>query len=99
MKIITGIWKVKEKEIESFLNLCKNAKTLSIKEFGCISFNYTEFKDKENTFLFFEEWQNQDAIDFHITQSYFIDFMENTKPMLTEKSLIKIYNIQSYETL
>ena len=99
MKIITGIWKVKEKEIASFLELSKKAKELAIKENGCISFNYTKYFDKENIFLFFEEWQDQNAIDFHITQSYFIDFMENTKPMLTEKSSIKIYNIESYVTL
>jgi quinol monooxygenase YgiN len=99
MKIITGIWKIKENEIASFLNLCKKVKELAIKEKGCISFSYTEYKDIENTFLFFEEWQDQNAIDFHISQLYFIDFMENTKPMLTEKSLIKIYNIESYLTL
>ena len=55
MKIITGIWNVKPTETGKFLELCKTAKELAVQEKGYISFNYTEYKDIENTYLFFEE--------------------------------------------
>jgi quinol monooxygenase YgiN len=99
MKIITGIWKVKENEKTSFLNLCKTAKEFAIQEKGCISFSYTEYKDVENTYLFFEEWQDQNAIDFHIAQWYFIEFMEKSKPLLTSDPILKIYTIESVVNL
>jgi quinol monooxygenase YgiN len=96
MKIITGIWKVKENDTTSFLNLCKTAKEHAIQESGSISFSYAEFKDTENTFLFFEEWEDQNAIDFHIAQWYFIEFMEKSNPLLIEDAIIKIYDIENF---
>lgn len=99
MKIITGIWNVKPTETDTFLNLCKKANEFALQEKGCISFNYTEYKDIENTYLFFEEWQDQKAIDFHIAQWYFIEFMEKSKPLLTAQPIIKIYNVESFINL
>jgi quinol monooxygenase YgiN len=99
MKLITGIWKVKENEKTPFLNLCKTAKEFAIQEKGCISFSYTEYKDVENTYLFFEEWQDQEAIDFHIAQWYFIEFMEKSKAMLTANPIMRIYNVDNIVNL
>jgi quinol monooxygenase YgiN len=99
MKLISGIWKVKENEKTSFLNLCKTAKEHATQESGSISFSYAEFKDTDNTFLFFEEWQDQNAIDLHIAQWYFIEFMEKSKPLLTSDPIIKIYTIDNVVNL
>jgi quinol monooxygenase YgiN len=96
MKIITGIWKVKDNDTTTFLNLCKTAKENAIQESGSISFSYAEFKDTENTFLFLEEWQDQIAIDFHIAQWYFIEFMEKSKPLLIEDPVLKIYTVENF---
>jgi quinol monooxygenase YgiN len=77
---LTGIWTINVNETTSFLNLCKIAKEFAIQEKGCISFSYTEYKDVEKTYLFFEEWRDQKAIDFHIAQWYFIEFNAISKP-------------------
>jgi quinol monooxygenase YgiN len=99
MKIITGIWEITPTETTKFLQLCNIAKQYAEQENGCISFNYYENKTVENTFLFLEEWKDQQAIDFHIEQWYFKEFMQNAEPLLTEKPAIKIYDIEKITEL
>jgi quinol monooxygenase YgiN len=99
MKLITGIWKIKTEEKNNFVNLCKWIEPFSRAELGHISYTFAENKLLENTFLFFEEWENQEAIDFHISQSYFKEFMSKSEAMLLEKPIIRIYDVANFTDL
>lgn len=99
MKIITGVWIITPTETTNFLQLCKIAKQYAEQENGCINFNYYENRTVENTFLFLEEWKDQKAIDFHIEQWYFKEFMQNADPLLAEKPAMKIYDVEKITEL
>ncbi|WP_298481261.1 putative quinol monooxygenase [uncultured Maribacter sp.] len=99
MKVISGIWKIKKAYYTNFIVLGKEASIQSKKEIGNISFNFSEIKAEQNTFLFFEEWKNQEAIDFHISQDYFKEFMKVSKKMLQSTPIITIYDIHNQTKL
>ncbi len=99
MKIISGTWKIKNEFLAEFVIIAKEAVAFSIAEKGNISFNFTEHKMIENTFLFFEEWKDQKAINFHISQIYFKEFMEKSKIMIESKPIIKVYNVSNQKEL
>jgi quinol monooxygenase YgiN len=99
MKVITGIWKINPAQVNGFIELCKWIEPLSAKEEGHISYTFAENKLAAGTFLFFEEWKDQAAIDFHVAQPYFKEFMEKTTPLLSEKPIIKIYDIAGITVL
>lgn len=99
MKVIVGTWKVKPESIEEFINLSKEAVIVSSAEAGNISFNFTQYKTLDDTFLFFEEWKDQAAIDYHIAQDYFKTFMEKTAKLIAAKPIMKIYDVTNIEEL
>ncbi|AUP79782.1 putative quinol monooxygenase [Flavivirga eckloniae] len=99
MKIIIGKWHVKHECIDDFITLSKQATDISRKEAGNISFTFSEIKTDVNMFLFFEEWKGQQAIDFHVSQDYFKEFMLKSERMLLSKPAITIYDIESQTTL
>lgn len=99
MKTISGIWKVKKEYITDFIELSKIAVLQSRTESGNISFYFSENKTEPYSFLFFEEWKNQEAINFHINQNHFKDFMVKSKPMLTSKPIIKVFDISKKSEL
>ena len=99
MKIISGIWKVKPEFINEFIDISIEAVALSSAEEGNVTFIFSQYKTSNNTFLFFEEWQDQDAIDFHISQDYFKTFMEKTSTMIESKPLMRIYDVSNQKEL
>ncbi len=99
MKIISGIWKIKENYYNDFIAFGKQAVVQSKKEVGNISFHFSEIKIEENTFMFFEEWKNQEAIDFHVSQDYFKTFMKASEKMVESAPIITIYNTNNQTKL
>jgi quinol monooxygenase YgiN len=99
MKIISGYWHIKPTEHQAFIELCNWIAPYSKQEAGAISYIFSKDEINENHFLFFEEWRDQYAIDFHIEQWYFKEFMQKTEHMLLSKTVIKIYDISSINEL
>jgi quinol monooxygenase YgiN len=99
MKLVTGIWKNAQTEIDKFKQMCDVAKTFAVKETGCISFLFAQDGTTPNQFVFLEEWKDQKAIDFHIEQWYFKEFMQKSEPMLLSKAVIKIYDVEHIKEL
>jgi quinol monooxygenase YgiN len=99
MKVIAGHWRIKPEHKQAFVDLCLWTGAYSQKEAGYISYLFNESKMEANRFLFFEEWKDQAAIDFHVAQWYFKEFMEKVKPMLAAPAEIKIYEVATVTTL
>ena len=53
----------------------------------------------QDSFLFFEEWESQEALDKHFATPYFQDFMARFPEMITGQPVIKIYSIGSIKQL
>lgn len=99
MKVIAGHWKIKSEHKQAFIDVCLWIAPYSQKEAGYISYTFNESKMESNRFLFFEEWKDQAAIDFHVAQWYFKEFMEKVQPMLAAPAQIKIYDVEKITEL
>jgi quinol monooxygenase YgiN len=99
MKVVQGYWHVKPTEQEMFLELCKWIAPFSKKEEGALSYYFCKDAVNEDYYLFIEEWENQEALDFHLQQWYFKSFMEKATPMLLSKPIIKVYDINQVSQL
>lgn len=71
---ITASVEIKPEKVDAFLKSVTTLLEKSRAEEGCIS--YTLYRDPftPTKFFFFEEWQDQDAIDFHFETEHFKSF-------------------------
>lgn len=99
MKLIIGTWTIQEQKREDFIQLCQWITPLSHEEEGLISYRFTEDQLAPNTFIFVEEWRDQAAIDFHVSQAYFKEFMEKATPMLKQPLEARIYGVDEVVAL
>jgi quinol monooxygenase YgiN len=94
MHVIAGKFKGKPERREDIIALARSLFDPSRAEPGNISYNFYEDKGSDNSFLFFEEWKSQEAIDFHFQTPYFKGFMEKFPDMIVGPPQIKIYEIK-----
>ena len=94
MHVIAGKFKVKPERRKEIVALAHSLFDLSRAEPGNISYNFYEDKGSENSFLFFEEWESQQAIDFHFQTPYFKEFMVKFPNMIVGEPQITIYEIK-----
>ncbi|MCU0447880.1 MAG: antibiotic biosynthesis monooxygenase [Microscillaceae bacterium] len=99
MQVISGYWHIKPESQADFIEACKWIAPLSRQEEGYLSYLFTADQLNANHFLFFEEWRDEAAIEFHVAQWYFQEFMQKVEPMLAEPPMIKIYAINSVKQL
>ncbi|MCC8034563.1 MAG: antibiotic biosynthesis monooxygenase [Rikenellaceae bacterium] len=71
VKIITAYKFIKPEKVDEFIEFTKPIIEKSRAEEGCIS--YTLYQDpSDNTkFIFYEEWKDQAAIDYHFSTEHF----------------------------
>jgi quinol monooxygenase YgiN len=99
MKLLIGTWTIKEAQRANFLELCRWITPQSHAEEGLISYRFSEDQLAPNTFIFVEEWRDQAAIDFHVVQDYFKEFMEKATPMLEQPLEARIYAVEEVVAL
>lgn len=97
--VVAGRIKIKPGTKEKFTELAEKCLVPSRKELGSISYSYYEDQTEPNTILYFEEWRNRAALDFHLQTPYFNDFFAQAKDLLAERPEIKVYTVTGYETL
>jgi len=73
-KFISAKVYIKPEKVESFLTATQELIEKSRAEEGCISYTLFQNPTDETSFLFFEEWRNQAAIDYHFETEHFINF-------------------------
>lgn len=99
MHVIAGKFKVKPERIKDLIALSTGMFGPSRAESGCISYNFYEDKGSEHSFLFFEEWESQEAIDRHFSTPHFKNFMEKFPDMILGQPSIKIYEVKDVKVL
>ncbi len=62
-------------------------------EAGCISYNFYEQQPANNEFLFFEEWTDQAAIDFHFQTPHFKEFMKEFPELIQGQAQLRTYEV------
>lgn len=68
-------------------------------EVGCISYEIHERLSSENEYLFFEEWADQAALDFHFNTPHFQEFIKEFTQLLQAPPNIRIYEVAESRTL
>ena len=99
MYLITGNFIVKADKREELLQLAQSMLAPSRAEEGCNSYKLYEDSSKKNSFLFFEEWQAQEAIEQHFQTPHFQEFMQKFSEMVEGKPTIKIHEIKATKQL
>jgi quinol monooxygenase YgiN len=91
--IITAILKPKEGLEEQLLSALKKVQEASRKEVGCIKYNlYKSVED--NTFVLYEVWENNEAIENHIQTSHYQEYRENITDIVSIREVYKLKAIE-----
>lgn len=69
----------KENHENEVLSACKAMIKLSHQDDGCIQYEFHKDTTQPRTFIFFEVWENQNAIDEHNKTAHMRAFIENLK--------------------
>jgi quinol monooxygenase YgiN len=99
MQLLAGKFKAKPERIKDIVELARSMFSPSRAEAGCITYNFYEDRGAENSFLFFEEWKSQEAIDEHFQTPHFKQFMEKFQDMIQGQPEIKIYEVKDIKVL
>jgi len=92
IKIISAQVFIKSEKVNDFLSFTKELIEKSRAEEGCISYTLYQDPNDKSTFLFFEEWKSQAAIDFHFATEHFKKFDEKMGEFASKPPVITIYD-------
>lgn len=70
-KLITARLQIKSDQIDAFIAAAQPLIAASRAEPGCISYTMYQEPTDRTSFLFFEEWKDQAAVDFHFATPHF----------------------------
>jgi len=91
-KIISAQVFIKPEKVDAFIAATQGLIEKSRAEEGCVSYSlYQDPKDKTK-FLFFEEWKNQAAVDFHFATEHFRCFGAVLNDCASADAVITIYD-------
>jgi quinol monooxygenase YgiN len=91
---LTVIVKSKPESIETMKSLLQDLVRNSRKEAACIQYDLHQNLEKPNIFIFHEVWQDKEGLDNHNLQAYIKSFLENSKSLFQEPTLI--YNTTKF---
>jgi quinol monooxygenase YgiN len=75
------------------LRLAAQVTAPSKSEAGCIAYDVHERVSGNNEFLFFEEWVDQAALDFHFQTPHFQEFIKELATCLQGPPSIRVYEV------
>jgi len=91
-KIISAQVFIKADKVDAFLAATKDLIEKSRAEEGCISYSLYQDPTDKTKFLFFEEWKNQAAVDFHFATEHFQKFGATLEECASAPAVITIYD-------
>ncbi len=90
-KIINARINIKPEAIEQFISLAKTMVGNSKTEQGCLCYKLYQEVGNPRSFIFYEVYENQDAVDFHNSTPYFKTFIEAISEQVSEKSQVDVF--------
>lgn len=82
---------VKPVAIEQFKALAKTMVENSNSEKGCLCYKLYQEIGNPQSFIFYEVYENQDAVNVHNSSPYFKTFIEKMSELASEKSLVDVF--------
>jgi quinol monooxygenase YgiN len=90
-KIINARIRVKKESIEQFLALGKTMVEKSNSEQGCLIYKLYQEVGNPQSYILYEVYENQDAVNFHNSTPYFKTFIENISGLISAKSQVDVF--------
>lgn len=90
-KVITARITVKPEAVEQFLTYANVIVLASNLEQGCLVYNLYQEVGKPSSFIFYEEYVHQEAIDFHNNTNHFKTFIAQITEILDGSPVIEVF--------
>ncbi len=90
---------IKPGMMDAALAACVAVREPSLKEEGCIRYNFYVQPDSGHEIVFFEEWVDRAALDLHFTFPYFKEFGEKLGELAAGPPSIRVYEVTGYEDI
>lgn len=92
-KIIAAKIYIKPEKVNEFTKMFQGMIDSTLKEPGCTQYQLYQNPYNKNSFLVFETYKNQAAIDAHFAASYFKSFGEKIGAFTSQATEIVIYDV------
>lgn len=90
-KTINAQLTVQESKVDVFLDFAKDMIIKSNAETGCITYKLMQGVNQKNDFLFFEEYENEQAVEFHNSSDHIAYFLKHVAPLLVKAPIIEVF--------
>ena len=90
-KVINARIMVKPEEIEKFLALAKTMVENSNSEQGCMIYRLYQEVGNSQSFIFYEVYENQDAVNIHNASEHFKTFIEQVSELASDKPRVDVF--------
>ena len=90
-KVINARITVKPDAIDQFLSYAAVIVLASNLEKGCLIYNLYQEVGNPSSFIFYEEYENQEAVDFHNATNHFKTFIGQITELLAGSPLIEVF--------
>lgn len=85
---LTAVVRSKKGSEEALKALLLGLVSPSRQEKACLRYDLHQSLAEPDLFMFYEEWEDQDGLDFHNSQPYLVTFGEESKPFIEGKVLL-----------
>ncbi|MDY7024602.1 MAG: putative quinol monooxygenase [Cyanobacteriota bacterium] len=93
--VLAGRYKIKPEKRERFLELAKPGLAETPKEPGNITYFLYEELNNSNSFLYFEEWADREALKSHLQQPYITPLIQEIYELLADDADVRVYDIEN----
>ena len=91
-KTVVARLTIKKEVVESFVQFAQKIVEETRKEAGCISYGlYKDCISQEAEFIFYEEYKDQAALDYHNKSEHLKQFFSNITPLLAGKPIVEVF--------
>lgn len=88
---ITGTLFGRPEKREELIALLRSFVAPTRAEAGCVEYQFHESQEEPNTFMFYENWVNQEALDLHLGMPYIRPIFERQAELLASPPVLKHY--------
>jgi len=91
-KTVVARLTIKKEAVDSFVQFAQKIVEVTRKESGCISYNlYKNAFGQEAEFIFYEEYKEQVALDFHNNSEHLKQFFSQITPLLAGAPIVEVF--------
>lgn len=91
---INAILIAREGKEEALRDELINVVQASRKEEGCISYIFHESTENPSTFVFYENWRDEDALNSHINSQHYKAYRKNIETLVQNREVYRLNVIE-----